>query len=84
MDQHYGYIDANRGYTYAELAQILEFAKDDGMAVKLSTVRNALKKLGCRTGRLGRTPIVPGRLLLLALERDAMSAFGEEGDDDDE
>ena len=84
MDQHFGYIDANRCYTLSDLAQIIQRAKRGGVggkAVKTATVRQKLKEIGCPLPGIGDTVVVPGRLILLALERRAAQLL-EEGDDE--
>ena len=82
MDQHYGYIDANRGYTLAELAGVLFRGKDDdGKPIKTSTVRKNLIELGCPITGIGRVVVIPGRIVLLALERQAAALMDDDEDE---
>lgn len=79
---HVGSISAERGYTLAQLAQIIQQSKENeskSERVKFSTVRDNLKRLGCPMPKFGGTVIVPGRLILLALERCALQEFNDNG-----
>ncbi len=73
MDQHYGYIDANRAYTLTGLGCIVQFASNnkERQRVKHSTVREYLRSIGVPATTFGQTAIIPGPLIILALERRA-------------
>lgn len=78
MDQHYGYIDSNRAYTVLELSQIVQFSKESKTPVKVSTIKDNLRKIGCPVSYLGRTAFVSGRLLLLAIERNGLESINDD------
>ena len=71
---HAGIIYADRGYTLGELASIIHQSKEaepTTARVKFATVRKHLNDLGVPQPKFGQTVIIPGILILRALERSA-------------
>lgn len=77
---HAGSIDSQKAYTLAELARLLETSSDKrSQRVKIDTVRENLRAIGCPLPKLGRMTLIPGVLIIQALERQTLS----EADDDE-
>lgn len=81
---HAGYIDAQKAYTLGELAQILASGGTGNTTSTAKTLRQHLRSIGCPTPKFGRTILIPGRLIIQALERQALElCSGGEFDDQD-
>ena len=77
-----GLIHADAAYTLFELQNILQLDREGDKRISRRTMKIWLKEIDCPVGKVGRTPMVSGRLLLQAIEATAAQQFNE-GDEEE-